>query len=291
MKKILCLLTAIFLASSAFSEKIPKTTIEATKMRHFYGERISITPNDKTVTITKDKITIAPKDEGVMYTISGYFNGQIVNKTKNTVLKLDRVYLENTKGDPVIYGEAKTEISTSTDTKNYIVASGKPDPRTKSKSKPAAIYCKKNLELGGSGSLYVVGDVYHGVKADDVKMKGSGNFYIQGTKNGSAINCENFLVEKDKRFKAYLLNSKNAIKADYTISIQSGMFYIYNNETAFKTDTKKDDPKNPHSVTLSGDTMVFTTPDTEIYETEKNAYNKADGVVVSDTNLRYDRTF
>ena len=291
MKKIFVLLVSLsFVAGMAFAEKEVKVKIDNEKFRTFYGDRISITPSDSTVKITKDKIIIEPKKEGVEYTIFGYFNGQIVNKTKNTVLKLSKVYLENTSGEPVIYGEAKTEISTAKDTKNFIVASGNADPRTKSKSKPAAIYCKKNLELGGSGNLYVVGNVYHAVKADDVKLKGTGGFYLQGTKKGSCVNCENLIVEKDKRFKAYFVNSKNAVKADYTISIQSGIFYLWNNETAFKTDTKKDDGKKNHSITISGDnTMVFTTPNTNLYETDKNAY-KVDGAVVSEQLLRYDRT-
>ena len=178
MKKIFVLLVSLsFVAGMAFAEKEVKVKIDNEKFRTFYGDRISITPSDSTVKITKDKIITEPKKEGVEYTIFGYFNGQIVNKTKNTVLKLSKVYLENTSGEPVIYGEAKTEISTAKDTKNFIVASGSADPRTKSKSKPAAIYCKKNLELGGSGNLYVVGNVYHAVKADDVKLKGTGGFF------------------------------------------------------------------------------------------------------------------
>ena len=269
MKKFLILFAAILFSASAFAEKI---TLDVATAKKSFGTEILVSPMDSGVQISKDKIIISPKKEGVTYTISGYFAGQIVNKTKNTVLKLNGAYLENNSGEAAIYGEAKTEISSTKDTKNYVVSSGSAN------SKTAAIQCKKNLELGGSGTLYVNGSTYHAVKADDVKIKGSGEFYLQGTKKGSAVNCENFIVEKDKNFKAYLVNSKNAVKADYTISIASGNFYIYDNETAFKTDLKKDAPKNPHSITLSGG--IFHISGTEnLYETEKNAY-KAKGAKI-----------
>ena len=269
---------AFLISGTVFAQKLQKIPVEFTDFataKKSYGTKISVLPSDSSVKITKNSIEIAPSTEGVEYTISGYFNGQIVNKTKNTVLRLNNAYLENTSGKPVIFGEAKTEILTVRDTKNYIVSQGLGDP----KSKTAAILCKKNLELGGTGTLYVAGRVYHAVKADDVKIKGDGELYFQGTKNGSCINCDNFLVEKDKNFKAYLINSKNAVKADYTILIQSGNFFLYDCDRVFKTDTNADDPNSPHSITLSGGTFYISEKEL-IYETEKNAY-KAEGAVIN----------
>ena len=273
MKKLLVLLAAFSLAATLFAEKL---NINASDAKKSYGEKITITPNDKTVSVSKNKIVLMPKKEGVEYTISGYFNGQIVNKTKNTVIKLNNAFIENTSGEAAIYGEAKTELSSGGGSKNYVVSSGK------SSSKTAAIQCKKNLEIGGSGTLYAVGDVYHAVKADDVKIKGSGNFYLQGTKEGSGINCENLIVEKDKTFKAYIVNSKNGVKADFTINIASGNFYLFDNKTALKTDTKKDDPKSPHSITLSGGNF-FLERNEALYKTEENAY-KASGAKITEKN-------
>ena len=135
-----------------------------------FAQEISISPNDKSVTISKDKIIFSPQKEGCEYIISGNFTGQLINKTKNTVLKLNNARIENRQGEAAIYGEAKTEISTVEGSTNHVISSGK------SGEKSAAILCRKNLELGGSGSLYVTGNVYHAVKADDVKLKGSGKF-------------------------------------------------------------------------------------------------------------------
>ncbi|MCR4823328.1 MAG: carbohydrate-binding domain-containing protein [Treponema sp.] len=269
MKKTLIFISALFLTGLAFSEKI---TIDGEGAKKSFSQEFSISPKDSTVSISKDKIILAPKKEGTEYKISGYFNGQIINKTKNTVLKLKDAYLENTSGQAAVYGEAKTEISTSEGSKNYIVSSGA------SQDKTAAIQCKKNLELGGSGNLYVLGNVYHAVKGDDVKLKGSGNFYLQGTKEGSAINCENLISERGKTFHAYLLNSKNGAKADFVISIASGNFHLYDNKTGLKTDTNKDDPKNPHAINLTGGT-IYSKGNQLLYKTEEKSY-KARGVKI-----------
>ncbi len=257
-------MTAAFLLAltTVTAEKI---TIDANAVKSKYTEKLTITPTDKTVKIEGDVITITAKKEDTTYVISGYFNGQIINKTKNTVLKFKDAYIENTQGQPAIYGEAKTEISTVQGTTSYIVSSGS------SSSKVGAIHCKKNLEIGGSGTLYVVGQVRHGIKGDDVKLKGSGTLYAQGTEKGSAINCRSLLSEREKTFKAYLINSKNGVKADNTISIASGNFYIYNNGTGLKTDTKQDDPGNPHSIKLLGGN-IHTSANEALYETEQNAW-------------------
>ena len=231
-----------------------------------FAQEISISPNDKSVTISKDKIIFSPKKEGCEYIISGNFTGQLINKTKNTVLKLNNARIENRQGEAAIYGEAKTEISTVAGSTNHVISSGK------SGEKSAAIFCRKNLELGGSGSLYVTGNVYHAVKADDVKLKGSGKFYLQGTKEGSAINCKNCISEKGKTFTAFLMNSKNGIKADQTIVLESGTFCFKDNKTALKTDTKKDDPKNPHSITLSGGTIQLNGNE-NFYKTEEKSFS------------------
>ena len=269
MKKILCLCATVLLAVSASAQKI---TIDAESAKKSYGTAFSVTPKDADIKIEKNTITFTPKKEGTVYQISGYFNGQIVNKTKNTVFKLNNAYIENTSGEAAIFGEAKTEISANEGSKNYLVSGGK------TASKSAAVLCKKNLEIGGSGELYVLGSSSHAIKADDVKLKGSGTFYFQGTKDGSAINCENLISEKGKTFTAYFLNSKNGIKADFTISIASGNFFFYDNTTALKTDTKKEDPKSPHSIMLSGGTLTLSGNET-FYKTEEKAY-KASGAKI-----------
>jgi len=263
---LLILLTAAFLSAQ-------KITIDEAAAKKSYSEQFVISPKDTSVKITGKVITLTPRREKTEYVISGYFNGQIVNKTKNTVIKLKNAYLENVSGEPAIYGEAKTEISSVSGTTNYIVSKGT------NLAKVGAVHCKKNLEIGGSGTLYIKGDVYHAVKADDVKLKGRGTLYAQGTGKGSAINCHLLLAEKDKAFTAYLINSKNGVKADYSISIASGTLHLYDNVVALKTDTVEDNPAEKHSIVLSGGTF-YTHGNSALYETDKNAFSSKGAKIV-----------
>lgn len=263
-KKYLALTVYIFIAALTFGQP-SQDHLNSESAKSSYGKEFTITPMNSSVKITKRTVTITPKTEGETYTLSGYFNGQIINRTKNTILKLNGAYLENSNGEPAIFGEAKTEISSAKETVNYIISSGR------NESKTAALQCKKNLVIGGSGTTCILGNVYHAVKADEIKLKGSGTFYAQGTKKGAAINCQSLTVEKDKTFTAYIMNSKNGVKADGTINIQSGEFYLSNLETGFKTNTIKDLPKEEHGITLSGGTF-YTDKVTVLYSTDKNAY-------------------
>ncbi len=272
---ITALTTSLLLCNAFLFAQTTPLAPDATAAKKNYGTTLTVTPMDSAVTIKKNTVVIAPKKEGAVYTLSGYFNGQVINKTKNTELKLSNVYLENTRGEAALYGELKTEISSASGTTNYIVSSGS------SKEKTAAVQCKKDITLGGSGTLYVIGSVYHGMKGDDIKIKGSGTQYLQGTKKGAALNCESLTVEPEKTFKAWFVGSKNGIKADSEITISSGNFYLYNNETALKTDKKKDAPAEPHAITLKGGTFHVHGNET-LYSTEKDAYKTIGAVIVEE---------
>ncbi len=271
MKRIITIAAlSTLLASLVCAQKV---TIDDVHAKKSYSDKFIISPKDSSVKITDNVIILAPKREKTEYVISGYFSGQIVNKTKNTVIKLKNAYLEATHGEPAIFGEAKTEISSVNGTANYIVSRGT------SVAKIGAVHCKKNLEIGGSGTLYIKGDVYHAIKADDIKLKGSGTLYAQGTKKGSAINCHSLLAEKDKNFTAYLINSKNGIKADNSISIASGTLHLYDNNIALKTDTVEDTPGESHSITLSGGS-IYSRGNTTFYETDRNAFSSKGAKII-----------
>jgi len=238
-------LFSIFLFFSCEKEAAQRLEIDAESVKALFNKKISIEPMDD-VKISGNKITLSPHSEGTTYTISGYFDGQITVNTKNTILKLKDAYLENSSGKEAVIAKAKTEISTGKDSTNYIVSRGR------GFSKKAALEAKRTLVFGGSGTLFVKGSVCHAVEAEDVKIKGSGVFYFEGTKRGSALTCQSLEVEKDKNFSAFFLNSKNGIKADQSILINSGNFHVYSNKFAFKTDTKDNAPKKTHSIKLLG---------------------------------------
>lgn len=248
-----------------------------------YGTSYEISGGEYSV--AGNVVTLIPDAEKIEYKISGYFEGQIINNTKNTILTLNGAYLENKSGKPVILSTKKIELSAKKDSVNYIVASGT------SSEKTAAVLCydevedkSKDLELGGAGTAYIVGNVYHGIKADEVKAKGNGKYYVQGTAKGAAINCKTFLIEEEKTVSLYLLNSKNGIKADENITVLSGNLYFASVATALKTDTSADDkadkPKE-HFIKLS-DCNIFTNSIDVLYKTESDDYYSAENVTIEE---------
>lgn len=231
---------------------------------------------ENTITIdeTAGTITLKPEAEDIEYTISGTFEGQIINKTKGTVLVLNGATLENKNGKAAVYGELKTELKAAKDTVNTITVTGEGDAK-------AAVHCEKAVEIGGSGTLTISCENAHGVKASKVELKGSGTFTFDGGADSSAINCNEFGVKADKSFTANLKDSKNGIKADETIEIASGTFNFTNiTKTALKTDTSKDDAENnpkDHWIKITGGTFTFTNCN-KTDDTEKNAFTKSEGV-------------
>ncbi len=278
MKKTLVpliILAVLTLSTCVEKRTPPKLILSPENQKSNYGTELIISPMDETVSVDGNDITIAPEHEDTVYSISGYLNGQITVKTKNTQLKLENAYIENTEGKAAIKCTAKAEISAARDSTNYIISSGR------NFSKNAALQSKRGLVIGGSGKLYVMGNNYHGVEAEDVKMKGSGTYYLQGSWKGSALTCESFTVESDKEFTCYCINSKNGIKADSTIKINSGTFYLYNNETALKTELSKSTSAKARGITLAGG--VFHTYANKVLErTDKDAYTCEGATFIED---------
>ena len=232
---------------------------------------------------TDHLITITATEEGMQYTLSGCFSGQIINNTKNTVLNLKGAYLENHDAMPVIVSTKKLEISAKEGTPSYIVSRAK-TPKIK---KSGTIYCYdetedkyKDLEIGGKGTCYVVG-IVHGIKADDVKAKGSGTWYIAGTPDNSAINCNTFITKEGATVTLVLGNAKNGIKADNSIEITSGTFWFENVKIALKTDTVEDEPDVEHFIKVS-DCKIYKKAVERLSATDSAAYTQADTAVVTD---------
>ncbi|MCR5218412.1 carbohydrate-binding domain-containing protein [Treponema sp.] len=267
MKKSIILFSVITacLLTSCIQKKPVKYSIDYDSARDAYGSSLTIEPMNDSVRVGKDTIVIAPEAEDVTYTLSGYFNGTISCTTKNTVIKLKNAFLENSHGEPALSCDVKCEVSAAKDSTNYIVSWGK------GYSRNAALEGKRNLVIGGGGTLYVSGKICHGIEAEETKIKGSGTFYIEGTLKGSALNCTTLTVEEEKTFTCYLLNSKNGIKADDNISIASGNFYFYDNGTALKTDDSEDSPHQVHYINLSGG-LFHTFNNTSLYSTEDDSW-------------------
>ncbi|MCR5724908.1 MAG: carbohydrate-binding domain-containing protein [Treponema sp.] len=245
-----------------------RLTIDEDTSRIAYGVDLIITP-EAGVTRGRRLIIIEPKAEGTEYTLSGYFNGQIISKTKNTVLKLNGVYIEQNCAKAALRCQAKTEIKAVADTENYIVSSGR------SFLREGALHGKRDLILGGSGTLHVKGAVWHGIEGDDVKIKGSGTIYAEGSRRGAALACESLAVEPDKTFTAYLLNAKTGIKAKDEVKVESGTFCIYDNDCAIKAD----------SIHLSGG-LFRIVGNRQVFISRKGTANQAGATIVFDDSVQ-----
>ena len=264
-------------------EKIPEynITFDYTTPKSNYST-FSITGKSDAATYeeTEGIITLTSTEEKSEYTLTGYFKGQIINNTKGTVLNLNGAYLENTDGTPVIVSTKKLEISAKENTENYIVSTGN------ASGKPGTIYCydaaedkSKNLELGGKGICYILG-LYHGIKADEVKAKGSGTYYITGTSKGSAINCNTFIIEEEKTVTLVLGNAKNSIKADESISIFSGTLWFENVTTGMKTDTLKDDDTKEYFIDIAN-CKIYTKDVDTLQATEVDSYTQNNVIITN----------
>ena len=255
-------------------EEIPESPAYTITAPEGQGATIKISEDGKT-------ITLEPEADGIEYTITGDFEGQIINKRKGTVIVLNNVNLKNTEGKAAIYGELKTEIECEQNSTNTITVTGEAD-KTYGK---AAVLCEKAIEIGGAGTCTISCENGHGVKGKDVELKGKGN-YVFGPAKDSAINCNDFEVKADKTFTATFKDAKNGIKADNTISIKSGTFIFENiTKVALKTDTSADDAAGEtkeHKITLEGGTFTFTECGSK-YSTEKGAFTKS-ATVTGDFN-------
>lgn len=238
MKKIYLNFSAIILCLSIFFVGCPSEVPQTNSTNNSQQNNSELKISGGSYTKTDGKIELTSVDdttgEGVEYTITGTYTGQIVSKVKGTKIKLNGVTLSN-ENNPVIYCEKKCEISTVKDTVNKILMTGS------SKEKTAAILGEKDIEFGGSGECSVKGDVCHGIKGDKISFKGSGTYIVSATNEGSAINCNQFEIKTEKTVNLTLTNGKNGIKADKNVSIESGTLHITDCATAIKTDTSKDD--------------------------------------------------
>lgn len=240
------------------------------------GDDLCYTKEDGLITI--NAATALDPDKDIEIILEGYFKGQIVNNVKGLIISLKSAFIEN-ENDSAILCNAKTEISAKKDTDNYVVNSGE------SSEKIGAITSAKgkNLEFGGSGTCFIIGNICHGVKTDKAEFKGSGKYYVQGTENGSAVNCNNFVIkpadpeEPEKMVSLYMYNAKNGIKADNSINIQNGKLYFYGNKTALKTENAIDG-ETPASIDISNCEITLTAVEV-LQKTDK--YTKGENVVIN----------
>lgn len=247
-----------FFTSCSNNSKTPESNPEKTPAGPTDEKTFSIEGENDISTYTEENGVITLSKEGTednppKYILKGDFKGKIVAQTKGTVITLNGVNLSN-ENAPAIEASKKIEIKVGKETVNKITVTGE----YSDDNKIGAITGEKKVELGGSGILEVSGGVCHGIKANDMEVKGTGTYTVIGTTNGSAINCNNFEVGEGKNFTLNLKNAKNGIKADKSIKILSGTFNLSNLKTGFKTDddVETETGIEVHPITIADDAEV-----------------------------------
>lgn len=228
--------------SQAQSQSNSQATSTSQAVQHvmdidYAAKRADYVSTQLTVTATEDDETTPITDghalaNGVLtiskagiYTLKGYLKGQVLVTVAGVTVYVNGAFLENDQGKAPIYcNVALTEANEKVEIKakgiNYVAQYGGTYNKN-NKDTAGAIVSECNVDLGGKGSLYVVGSLKHGVKANKVTIKSEGVRYIQGSADGSAINCDTFVDKAGSNSMLYVINSKNGIKADKSISVTS----------------------------------------------------------------------
>lgn len=226
--------------------------LDALKLQ--YGEFNIVTEKGTPGVLSEDKTTytIEVSSSKSSYTISGYFNGQIIinnasNLTsfKGVELTLNNACLVSDSGSTIEYqvDEKNVEVIAKKGTENYII-------NTSEGYNDCAISSNKNVEIDGKGVLNILTKTGHGIQADS-KIRIYEAPTINITSNHDALHSTSFIsnneeeAEKDYKEFTGILNVLSASsqafdctnnKGTGSITITSGTYNISNCESVFKTD-------------------------------------------------------
>lgn len=137
--------------------------------------------NTKEIKLSELKDSQLVITEGGDYTLSGTLVGSItVNSEDKVKLRLADAAI-TAESEPCIYIENadKAYITIENGTKNSLISK---------KCESGAIYSKDNLEIKGKGTLDIVSEAGHGIKASDNLIIESGNISITAQRDGMHIN-------------------------------------------------------------------------------------------------------
>lgn len=259
---ILFLFSQVTGCSSDPSESIPVPTSTKNKVvpqSEYTYKNFSIkAKNEKDLiyVISSKEIVLSSGEEFPEYTLTGTFNGKISNTAKEATLNLNGVSLSN-KDEPAIYSTKNISILTCNDSINSVISTGR------EAKKKAAIISEKALVICGDGSLAINSNICHGIKGNDVRIKGNLSLNISGEINGSdfapdgsCINCKTFSVEEGQNFSVKLQQFKHAIKADDSIEIASGNFTLEKVRVAFKTDIAEKGGIAENHIYITGGSII-----------------------------------
>lgn len=173
------------------------------------------------------------------YVISGNLEGSLVfdeSLTTSCSLDLNNVYIYNENGPAIAWlaDSKKLEMKSVSGTVNYLI-----EGEHEGEDTSAAVLSENNLEVGGSGTIYIEGNYRHGIKGSEVTLKGSGEIHVTAAKN--AVHAKYILV---KGATTYLEDCAKGLSAEKNskgnkgnIDITGGTLYINRVDYAMVAET------------------------------------------------------
>ncbi|TYQ15839.1 UNVERIFIED_CONTAM: dockerin type I repeat protein [Acetivibrio alkalicellulosi] len=169
-------------------------------------------------------------------------NGMIyINTEERVKLRLSGVSITNLNGPAIYFDNVdKGFITITKDTINYLT-----DGSTYRDEKPkATLHSNDDLEIKGSGTLYIKGNYRHGINSNDDLIIENGNIIIDAVRDGintndkvkitggniditaesDGIDCGEYMLIEGGIFK--IRSESDGIKASETITIKGGTFDI-----------------------------------------------------------------
>ncbi|MCH5180851.1 MAG: hypothetical protein J1F32_06535 [Erysipelotrichales bacterium] len=290
-------------STSDTSTVTPDPIVDLDQLKEQYGEfSITTEKGDEPILSSDGKIyTITVSAAKSAYTISGYFEGQIVINNENELdsykgveLTLSNACLVYNSGSTIDYqvDGKNVEVKAKKNTENYII-------NLSEVSSDSAINSGKNIEVDGKGILNIITESSHGLKADDTIR-----FYdaptINITSGHDAIHAAKFVsnneeVAEDLEEFTGTLNVLSALsqafdcttsKGKGKITLLTGIYNINNCESAFKTDVSLTIGSTVVVSNLTSDPVVRGDNSTgvTIEITETGSFT-VDGVDYTETNI------
>ena len=276
--------------------------IDLEQLQEQYGEfSITATKGEEGVWSEDNKTyTISVSSAKSAYTITGYFEGQIIidnpsdlSSFKGVELTLNNACLVTYTGSNIDYraSDKNVEIVAKKNTENYIINLGEG-------YYDCAVSSEKNIEVDGKGTLNIITKTGHGLRAES-KIRVYDAPTINITSGHDAIHASKFVSNNEETVEADFEAFTGTINVIFAVSqafdcttgagkgsidLSSGTYIISNCESAFKTDTSLVIGGNVAATNLTADPVVkgaessgvtIEILDGGVFTVDGNAYTKA----------------
>lgn len=219
----------------------PSTAGTSTAVSEYSYDISAIESNYEVGTVTADNGTEAYKvnEDGMLelttesgeYTLTGYFNQEILVSAPKVQITLNNAVIFNDAGPAINYSATtkSLKIKSQNNTENYVVSS---EPITDETVTPATINSENNIKFVGKGTLNIYSSFGHAVKASDISVENS-TLNVAAKKDGFHGKQMAILygTESDGSYynkaKVNVLSADDAIEMNVNSKGSKGIFYQF----------------------------------------------------------------